>query len=314
VTVLNAEPYGYSEAAVATWSTAGYAYAPVPWDELEDKAYSGVEGLIVRLARRVDGTVLDRFPDLCFVVSATTGWDHLDVDELTRRGIRLYSLREHTDFLQTIPSTAEHTWALVLALARNVPRADADVRAGRWRRDVHRGIELAGRTLGIVGLGRTGRRVACYARSFGMNVQYVDPHVDGVPNARKVNSIGELAAGADVMSIHVHLADDTVGLVGAEEVQALRAEALLINTSRGGIWDERAVAEAVRTERLGGVATDVLATEMDDVEASPLWAAQRDGANVVITPHLGGATWDAMHACEGFIARQVCRAESHQCG
>lgn len=303
--VLNAEPLGYSLKAIECWKQKGYTYKASGWDEiLKRQLYDEVNILITRLAIKIDDQVLEKFPSLTHLVSATTGLDHIDITALDKRNIKLVSLRGQDDFLKTIPSTAEHTWALLLALLRNIPAANEHVKLGFWDRDRFRGYQLKGKTIGIIGLGRTGAKVASYARAFDMDVCYFDPFVDN-SNYIKCGSLDTLLGMSDIISVHVHLNDSTQNLLAAHNTGMIKDGCLLINTSRGKIIDEEAVAQALVAGKISGIATDVLAGELDDIKKSPLWMAQQKEYNIIITPHIGGATYDAMWACEEFIAELV---------
>lgn len=303
--VYNAEPLGYSEKAIELWEDKGYRYAAGDWREIDQATtIPQVEVLIVRLARRVNAVVLDKFPDLKVLVSATTGLDHIDLSEVKKRNIRLCSLRGHDEFLKTIPSTAEHTWALLMALIRNIPAADAHVEKGFWDRDQFRGHQLKGKTLGIIGLGRTGQKVAHYAEAFEMKVIYFDPYVN-IKVYEKKSELVDLLAESDIISIHVHLDKSTEHLLSEDKIQYCKRGAFLINTSRGKVWEELSVAMALLGGRIGGVATDVLEIEPDDIKRSPLWKIKVKCQNLIITPHIGGATYEAMKACEDFCTKEV---------
>ena len=298
--ILNLEPFGYSERAKQKFVDSGWEYVASGWAEVLDHKHRDADALIVRLSRKVAGDDLDKFPDLKYILSATTGLDHIDLCRLYERHIRLISLRGEDDFLQTIPSTAEHTWALILSLMRNIPDAVSDVMRGSWNRDAFRGYQMKNKRIGIIGLGRTGRKVALYAKVFGMEVCFFDPYV--VSNEYlKFEKLEDLLAASDIITLHVHLNQETRSLLNATNIKSIKRGAALINTSRGGIWDEISVTNALDDGIVGGVATDVLATELEDIKASALWRAMEDGKRVIITPHIGGATWDAMWACEEFI-------------
>lgn len=301
--VYNAEPWGYSERARKRWEEKGYVYQEGSWDELDQLAsFPDVAVLIVRLKRKVTAAVLEKFPDLNYLISATTGHDHLDVDALITRGIQLVSLRGQTAFLETIPSTAEHMWALLMALMRNISPADQHVQSGKWQRDHFRGYQLKDKTLGIIGYGRTGRKVAQYAQAFGMQVCAYDPYVsEWDTGIETVSDLTEMLRRSDVVSLHVHLNEETHHLLNATNLQALKKGTYVINTSRGNVWDEKALIPLLGQGVIAGIATDVLSTELDDITQSPLWKAQQDGGNILITPHIGGATWDAMWTCEEFV-------------
>jgi len=301
--VYNAEPYGYSKKGIALWRKKGYSYSPGSWQEVDNKtAFPKVEILIVRLQRKVTSNVLNKFPDVKKIISATTGWDHLDIDAIKARNIDLVTLRGQNEFLKTIPSTAEHTWALMMALIRNIPAANRDVLAGNWNRDDFRGYELKGKTIGIIGYGRTGQQVAKYADAFQMKVLFYDPYVEHKFEGHlKVNTLEKLLQQSDIVSLHVHLVPETKNLLNARNISELKNGAYLVNTSRGKVWDEEAVMKALEQKSINGVATDVLSTELDEISKSSLWKGQQEGKNIIITPHIGGATWDAMWACEEFM-------------
>jgi len=305
--VLNLEPFGYSEQAKKSWSELGCSYMESSWEDVQNQSPEKVEILIVRLARQVNHEVIGHFPSLKFVLSATTGLDHLDLRSLENRGVKLISLRGETEFLKTIPSTSEHTWALLLALVRNIPTAIDDVRLGNWNRDQFRGYQLKGKKIGIVGMGRTGSQVARYAEAFGMTVLFFDPYVDNALPFSRCVSLPDLLHQSDIVSIHVHLTEETNGMINADMLAHAKNGSYWVNTSRGMIWDEQAVKEALQSGRLKGVATDVLSKELTDIKMSPLWKALQEGMNVVITPHIGGATWDAMWSCEEFLVDKMKR-------
>lgn len=303
--VYNAEPLGYSEKAKRSWKDKGYLYRDGSWEEIEETPlFQAVIILIVRLQRKVDLSVLNRFPNLKIVVSATTGHDHLDIAAIEKKGIKTTSLRGQDKFLKTIPSTAEHTWALLLSLIRNIPAANQHVKEGKWNRDSFKGIQLKGKVMGIVGYGRTGRKVASYARAFDMKVKYFDPYVD-IDEEEKEDSLINLLNGADIISIHVHLSNETEHLLNQTNLAYLREGSYLINTSRGKLWDEEAISILIEAGKICGVATDVLSSELIQINNSPLKIAQDKGHNIIITPHIGGCTSDAMWACEEFITTLV---------
>lgn len=304
MTIVNVEPYGYSEDAVRQWKEAGWKYLPSSWKEINGRAQPDADALIVRLSRKIGKTELDLFPKLKYLLTATTGLDHLDTEILSERNIVLISLRGETEFLKTIPSTAEHTWALCLSLIRQIPCSIDDVKNGNWNRDLFRGHQLKSKQLGIIGLGRTGLKVASYAAAFDMKVTYYDPYVSNY-SYRKYDELSLLLTESDIVSIHVHLTDETKGMLNQRLIKQIKKGAFLINTSRGGLLDEQALYQSLLEGLLGGIATDVLATELEDIKLSPLWRAMQEGMRVIITPHIGGATWDAMWNCEEFIVKKT---------
>lgn len=300
--VYNIEPKDYSQKAISNWEKAGYTYVEGSWNDYSSyQARTKVKVLIVRLGGMVTSEVLDVFPNLKFVISATTGHNHLDKEVIAKRGIELISLRGHEDFLKTIPSTAEFTWALLLNLLRKIPASISYVEAGNWDRELFKGYQLYGKKLGLVGLGRIGRMVARYAEAFGMQVEYVDPNVENNQYTRK-QTLEELVGDVDILSIHVHSDPANFNLINAEIISKLKDGAYLLNTSRGEIWDEQAVVSSVLSGKLKGVGTDVVINETTDREQSPIWKA-RNHPNILLTPHIGGASFDAMWQCEEFTQK-----------
>lgn len=304
--VLNAEPYGYSEKAKELWVINGYDYQTSSWSEILDATiFNEVEILIVRLAKFVGKDTLQKFSALKYLVSATTGLDHIDQQYLLEKNIRLISLRGEDEFLKSIPSTAELSWALLINLLRPISAAVADVKSGNWNREHFRGYQLKGKKLGIIGMGRTGQLMGKYAHAFGMEVSYYDPFVSEIPLAERKETLESLVEEAEIISLHIHLLPETKNLFNSKLVSLAKQGAYLINTSRGKVWDEQAVSDAVKQGKIKGVASDVLATELNNHKESPLLKLMQEGFPVLITPHIGGATWEAMHSCEEFVTKKL---------
>lgn len=322
--ILNAEAAGYSSEAAAVLADAG----EVRLEDMDRRALLDAApwatALIVRLGHRVDDELLGRAPGLRVVATPTTGLDHVDLDAARRRGVTVLSLKGESEFLDTVHATAEHTWAILLALARRVPWAHEHAAAGGWERDRFRGRELAGRSLGVVGLGRVGRRVAGYGLAFGMRVAACDPSpVRWLDDVGRAPGVRELAAASDVLSVHVPLDATTKGLVGADVLAALPRGAVVVNTSRGAVVDEDALVDALESGRIGGAALDVLRGEPSALDAdlhppagvgapraacaSPLVALARRRSDVLLTPHVGGATFESMARTEIYMARRLRR-------
>jgi D-3-phosphoglycerate dehydrogenase len=261
-------------------------------------ALPGVEALVIRSATQVTAEVLAAGTDLVVVGRAGIGLDNVDVAEATRRGVMVVNAPR-----SNILSAAEHTMALLLAQARNVPQANADLKAGRWNRSKWEGVELHGKTLGIVGLGRVGVLVAQRAHAFGMRLVAYDPFVSE-DRARQLGvqlaaSMEDLVATSDFVTIHATKTPDTIGLVNAEVLKKAKPGMRLINAGRGGIVDEEALAAAIRDGQLGGAAIDTFAQE--PTTESPLFELD----NVVVTPHLGASTAEAQDKAGETIAEQV---------
>ena len=245
--------------------------------------------LVTLLTDRVDRRVLESGTTLRIVANVAVGVDNIDVESATRLGI----LVTNTPGVLT-ESTADLAWALILSTARRVVEGDAYLRAGRyrgWDFELLRGMELRGKTLGIVGVGRIGSAVAKRAQGFGMKV---------LPHSRtKGVSLGNLLKASDVVSIHVPLTDSTRHLIGPAELRRMKRSAILVNTSRGPIVDEKALASALRKGTIAGAGLDVYERE-PKVERSLLKLR-----NAVLLPHLGSATDDTRRAMLNTAVRNV---------
>ncbi len=260
-------------------------------------AIVGANALIVRSATQVSAAVLEAGTDLAVVGRAGIGLDNVDVEAATRRGVMVVNAPE-----SNVLSAAEHAMALLLAQARNVPQAHAALMAGKWERSKWEGVELHGKTLGVVGLGRIGALVAQRALAFGMRLCAYDPYVSP-DRARHMGvellSLDELVAESDFLTIHLPKTAETAGLIGAELLAKAKPGIRIVNAARGGIVDEEALADALRSGRVGGAAFDVFATE--PCTDSPIFAFP----TVVVTPHLGASTVEAQDKAGVTIAEQV---------
>ncbi len=267
------------------------------------EAVAGASALIVRSETKVTAEVLTAGRDLAVVGRAGIGLDNVDVAEATRRGVMVVNAPQ-----SNVLSAAEHTMALLLAQARNIPQASAALKDGKWQRSRWSGVELHGKTLGVVGLGRIGTLVAQRALAFGMRLAAYDPFV-APERARQLGielmeSVEALVARADFLTLHVAKTPETMGMIGAELLAKAKPGMRLVNTSRGGIVDEAALAEAVASGQIAGAALDVFAEE--PTTSSPLFALDE----VVVTPHLGASTTEAQDKAGVTIAEQVLLALS----
>lgn len=257
----------------------------------------GFEALIVRSATQVDESVLRAGTRLQVVGRAGVGVNNIDVDAATARGIVVVNAPDGN----TVAAT-EHTFALLLALARRIPDAVASLRAGRWEREAFVGLELRGKTMGIIGLGRIGQEVARRAQAFGMAVCGYDPLL----SPERAEEMGirflplpRVVAECDVLTVHTPLTPQTRGLIGAAELAAMKPGALVLNCARGGIIDERALLQALESGHLGGAGLDVF--EREPAADNPLVHLP----NVVATPHLGASTREAQSTSAVEVARHV---------
>jgi D-3-phosphoglycerate dehydrogenase len=255
------------------------------------------DALVVRSQVKVDAALIDAGARLVVIGRAGVGVDNVDLEAATRAGITVVNAPTGNTI-----AAAEHTLALLFALARRIPAADASLRRGEWKRSQFTGVELRGKVLGIVGLGKIGLAVADRARGLEMTVIGADPYVTAEQAAlhgvERVE-LDELLARADVVTLHVPGGRATRGLIGAERIARMKRGAFLLNVARGGVVDEAALAEALAAGHLGGAAIDVF--EREPPTDSPLLTAP----NTVLTPHLGASTAEAQVAVATEVAAQV---------
>ncbi len=260
-------------------------------------AVAGAQALIIRSATQVTAEVIEAGSELVIVGRAGVGLDNVDVDAATERGVLVVN-----DTQSNIQSAAEHTMALLLSQARNVPQAHAALTAGRWERSRWEGVELNGKTLAILGLGRIGRLVAERAQAFGMRVVASDPYVSDEMARQfgvEMMSLPQMVSEADFLTVHVARTPETIGLINSELLAGAKPTLRVINVARGGIVDEADLAEAVARGSIAGAAVDVFMAE--PTTESPLF----DLDSVVVTPHLGASTKEAQSKAGEAIAEQV---------
>ena len=261
------------------------------------EAVPGAAALIIRSATKVTAEVLAAGRDLVVVGRAGIGLDNVDVDAATKQGVLVVNAPQ-----SNVLSAAEHTMALLLAQARNIPQAHSALAAGRWERSRWEGVELHGKILGVIGLGRVGALVAQRAAAFGMRLVAYDPYV----SAERARHMGvelmpltDVVAIADFLTIHLPKTPETAGLIGEEVLAGAKKGVRIVNTARGGIIDEKALASAVADGTVAGAALDVF--EHEPVTSSPLFELD----SVVVTPHLGASTREAQDKAGVTIAEQV---------
>ena len=255
------------------------------------------DALIVRSATTVTARVIAAATHLQVIGRAGVGVDNIDLPAATQRGILVVNAPDGNSV-----AAAEHSIAMMLSLARHIPQADASLRGGRWERKQFLGIEISGKTMGVIGMGRIGQEVARRARGLQMNVLGYDPYVSNEQAERlgvKLCDLEDLLARADFCSVHVPLTEATRGIIGAAELARCKPGVCVINCARGGIVDEGALLAALDCGQVAGAALDVFANEPPF--DSPLLAHPR----VIVTPHLGASTREAQVAVAVDVARQI---------
>jgi len=260
-------------------------------------ALADVDAVLVRSATQIDAEALAAAPRLKVIARAGIGLDNVDVPAATARGVMVVNAPT-----SNIVSAAEHAVALLLATARNVAAADKSLKSGEWKRSKFTGVEVADKTVGVVGLGRIGILFAQRMSAFGTRLVAYDPYVQPARAAQvgvQLLSLDQLLAESDFISIHLPKTPETAGLIGARELALTKKGVRIVNAARGGLIDEQALADAIRSGHVAGAGIDVFATE--PCTDSPLFGLP----GVVVTPHLGASTAEAQDKAGLAVARSV---------
>jgi D-3-phosphoglycerate dehydrogenase len=274
----------------------------IDWtDEQLAERIGDYEGIVIRSATKLTAELIGRAGRLKVIGRAGVGVDNVDVEAATKRGIVVANAPE-----SNVVTAAEHTMALLLALARNIPQAYTSLTAGKWERSKFSGVELYEKTLGILGFGRIGQLVAQRARGFGMRVLAFDPFVSAERyrelRVEKADSPDDVYAQADFITVHLPKTAETEGFLGSEAFAKMRDGVRVLNVARGGLIDEGALQDALDSGKVAGAALDVFGSE--PMTEHPLFAY----ANVVVTPHLGASTAEATDRAGYQSAEQVVAA------
>lgn len=309
--IINAVGGNYPQAALEILSILGEVKMIGPNQKVMEVEIATADILVIQLGVTVTKTVVDSAKNLKVIATATTGLDHIDVDYAKAKGIEVISLRGETEFLNTITSTAELAFGLIIDLLRNISTSFEAVKNYQWDNNQFVGQSLSTKVLGIVGLGRLGKMTARYGNAFGMTVIAFDPHL---PEEEFANShcqkveFNDLLSRSDIISIHVHLNKETKDMFDTRVFKKMKETAYLINTSRGGIINENDLLQALENKEIAGFATDVLADELnfkENFSRQPLIEFAKKNNNLIITPHVGGTTNESRQATDIFIAKKI---------
>jgi len=256
-------------------------------------------GLVVRSQTKVTPAVFAAAKNLKVVGRAGVGIDNVDVEAATKHGVIVMNAPGGNTI-----STAEHAFSLMLATARYIPQADASMKAGKWDRKKFEGVELHGKTIAILGMGRIGTEVARRAIAFGMKVLAYDPYISASKakslQVEVVDKVDDILPQADFITVHMPLTEETRHMIGAKQLPLLKKGVRIVNCARGGLIDEDVLAEGLKSGQIGGAALDVF-----EVEPLPAEWPHRDVPNLVLTPHLGASTAEAQELVGIEIAEAV---------
>lgn len=301
VKILVTEPEYFDDDAIRTLRKVGKVEAARLRRKQLERKIEDVDVLVTRIEERLDKGLLGKARKLAIIGSATTGLNHIDVKYADKRGIKIISLHG----THTVP-TAEHAFALILSLSRRIPWAYESLRRGRWRRYDFFGVQLEGKTLGVIGLGRIGKMVARYGKAFGMRVMAFDPYVRSAEF--EMVPLERLLRNSDVITIHAMLTDETEGMIGSREFRMMKNTALLVNTARAEIVKQEALLGALDRGIIRGAAVDVFPKEPLEDREDPMVRYARKRDNLIITPHIAASTYDAIHEAGLEIAEGIVKA------
>jgi len=222
------------------------------------------------------------------ILTASTGLNHIDIEYCKKRGIEVLSHTKDNELIDDLPSTAELAFCMLLSILRKLPQGQKHVSNYNWDYTKFMGRQVKGLKIGIVGYGRLGKMMYNYCKAFGADVFVCDPYTTDI----KTISLEEVFATCDAVSLHVHVTAETKNMINESMLRNATKELYIVNTSRGEIVNEEAIVCALKTGRLAGYGTDVIIDEFGSLSQSPIIGAMNKGYNVVVTPHIGGMTWE----------------------
>ena len=232
---------------------------------------------------KLDKDILENFNGT--ILTASTGLNHIDIDYCKSKGIKVMSHKEDMELLNELPSTAELAFGLMLSVIRNIPSSFDDVKVGGWDYDMHMGHQLRGKIIGLIGYGRLGKMMETFCNAFGMTVKIHDPY-------EGYDDLDLVLKESDIISLHVHSNNETRHMINKKTLVKMKNNSYIVNTSRGEIVNEHDIIESLKSEKLKGYATDVIEDEYGNRYKSPILNGVKKGLNIIVTPHVGGMTWE----------------------
>jgi D-3-phosphoglycerate dehydrogenase / 2-oxoglutarate reductase len=273
-------------------------------EKIQENQLHRVEVLYVRLSYYIGSDLLQKLKNLRYICSPTTGLNHIDLDFCKKNKIEILSLRNERSFLEeNITATSEYTWALFLSIWRKIPQNYNDVREGNWRRDRFKSYQLKGGRVGILGFGRVGKKVAQYAKSFDMQIEYYDPYVDNLRGKR--HTLEDILINNSIIFITCKYTDETKNLINKSNLHLLQRGSLIINTARGEIVNENDLISMIKLRDLK-YASDVISNESSATLSNfNLLTSEEYQNNIFLTSHIAGACYDAMHITESRVTHML---------
>lgn len=307
-TVLIFEPQDFSPKVITTLTEHGFEVL------LNEGAISIKEALerfsfiYIRLSVKIDSELLNQCNSIkCrFIIVPATGIDHIDEQACRKHQIQIVSFKNKKELLKDIRATAELTIALTLTLLRNIILAIESTKNGIWNRDLFRGKDIFGKTVGIIGYGRLGSIVADYFNTFGATVQIYEKNTVELPSHfKRASSINDIFLTSDIISLHVDYQESNIQLINSSNLMLAKKQPIFINTSRGQLVNEADLLIALEKKIIAGAAVDVLNEELGFDSKNPLVIYARHHSNLIITPHIGGCTIDSSHKTEEIITNEL---------
>ena len=305
--VLCPEPESFSKEGLDFASNIVTLTAKTMAQDLFESNLKYFDGILIRFNTKISKKLLSKNKNIRFILSPTTGLDHIDVEYCKRKKIKIYHIKNDMAFLKQLPGTAELTFGLMLSLIRKIPSAFESVKNKNWEVGPFRGLELSDKTIGILGFGRLGKKVAKIALSFNMKVIFFDPFKSyKSKKIKKINDLNEFLKAVDILSLHLHLNKNTHHLIGESELSLLKKDSIIINTSRGSIIDNRALLKFLKQSKIKGAALDVLEDEeaIINKKVNPLIKYSMSNNNLIITPHIGGATYESVRKSDQYVLQK----------
>jgi D-3-phosphoglycerate dehydrogenase / 2-oxoglutarate reductase len=299
------EPDGFSNSAKDVLSRLGKVETYKGGDLVRFVKNKSI--LFVRLNIQINRALIDAAPDLTHICSPTTGLNHIDVDYCRKQHIEIVSLKGEFRFLKTIRATPEHTLGLLLALKRHYKDAFLNTRNSEWNRDSYRGYEIFKSKIGIIGLGRVGALLASFLKPMGAEVGYYDTKRSiKKKGLLRYDSIQALIGSSDTVILCSSYSAETGSIIGETEINAMKGK-YFINTARAELTDEDFLAQKAINGHFKGIAVDVILDEQSGRKNLKKWLKAAEVHNVIVTPHIGGATYSSMCRTEEFITEKLIR-------